>query len=56
MGLGDLCSIEMAFAEGALDPSLRVRALGIATQETGSVGTIQSELAALLGALARYQG
>lgn len=38
MGLGDLGRIEGAFAEAAIDPALWVRALDIATRETGSFG------------------
>jgi hypothetical protein len=40
MGLGDLSRIESAFAEAALDPQSWVRALDIATRETGSFGAI----------------
>jgi hypothetical protein len=39
MALGDLSRIESAFVEAAIDPALWVRALDIATQETG--GSVQ---------------
>lgn len=40
MELGDLCRIESAFAEAAVDPSQWIRALEVVTQETRSFGAI----------------